>query len=287
MNPYFEGIAARVVGEYVPISVATAIAIENACGINPETRLKKNPIEGVDQFHINIRTLFRNFMGALDTATLRGVPPVFIAPVIIEEMDYIESIVRDYSSGGTKVVFYFSNYKNLEWKYPKAVIRRDNTDKQKAYRVTMNDTMATLFDTVPERIKGYDLKLGDKDTHLAHALMLTNYAYDLLSYREFRDLKLIESHTGAVKERAQWYTKYHNGKELVMIPFREDLIQVFGDSETFVPMDLKLRKLIIDLAVTNRWGPLTTMSKIKDNLRQLKQTNGYATAIVESLLVGP
>src|SRR5437764_14048677 len=114
MNPYFEGIAARAVGEFLPISVATAIAVETACGINPGNRPKRLPIEGVDQFHINIRTLFRNFMGALDTPTLRGVMPVFIAPVIVEEMDTIESVIRDYSKGNAKVVFYFSNYKNLE-----------------------------------------------------------------------------------------------------------------------------------------------------------------------------
>jgi hypothetical protein len=285
MNPYSEGIALRAVGEVLPISIATAIAIETACGISKDNLVNRASVLDVDEVWINIRTLHRNFMGSLDTDTLKGVPPVFIAPVLVQEMDLIDQVIREYSKGGAKAVFYFSNYKDLKQKYPRATVRKDNTDKQKSARATMNDTMAMLFQMVPERIKGYDLKVGDTDSHKVKALMLTHIAFDLLSFRTFKDLSLIESHTGALKQRAQWYTKYANGKELAMIPFREDLIQVFGDSELFQPMDIKLRKELIDVATKNRWGPLTTKDKITHNLKEMP--NQFAAEIVRSVLIGP
>lgn len=285
MNPYSEGIATRATSTVFPLSVATGLAIESACGVHPDIQVNSAPILKVDQLWVNCRTLFRNFMGALHPDVAKAIVPVFIAQTLIEEMGYIESIIREYSKGRTKVVFYLSNYKDIERKYPNARVRGDTTDKQKVYRATLNDTLGNLLEMVPERIRGYDLKIGGNDTHTAHAMILTHHAFDLLSHREFKSLVLLESHTGKIKERAQWYTKYQNGKDLARMPFREDLIQVFGDSETFAPMDIKLRKELIDLAEKHRWNATTTTDKIRANLKEMP--NQFAAEIVRSLLVSP
>lgn len=283
MNQYSEGVASRAVSERFPLSIATGLAIEAACGIHPDFQVKAAPILTIGELWVNTRTLFRNFLGALDNETAVGIMPVFIAQSILEEMDTIEDAINHFSNGRTKVIFYYSNYKDMERKYPNARVRGDTTDKQKFYRATMNATTENLLQMASERIQGYDLKIGDEKSQNVDAMILTNYAYDLLSYKKFKSLVLLESHTGKIKERAQWASKYQNGKDLVMMPFREDLLQVFGDSETFAPMDIKLRKSLIDLAVAKRWSATTTTDKIRANLKEMP--NQYAAEMVRAVLV--
>ncbi len=282
MIPFSRGIADRAVGEQFPLSIATELAIESACGTHPDLKVRSAPILEFDEFWVNLRTIFRNFMGALDPDVARGVMPVHIAGALMEEMDIIELAIGNYSNGRCKVVFYLSNYKDMERHYRHARVRGDSTDKQKSYRATMNSTMENLLEMIPERIRGSDLHIGDKTTHNTVALILTNYAFDLLSNRSFKDLVLLESHTGHIKERAQWYTKYQNGKELSMMPFREDLLQVFGDSETFSPMDIKLRKSLIEIAVLKRWSATTTTDKIRASLKEMP--NQFAAELVRQVL---
>ena len=282
MIPFSQGIADRAVGEQFPLSIATELAIESACGIHPEIKVRSAPILEFGEFWVNCRTLFRNFMGALEPDVARGVLPVHIAQTLITEMDTIEHAIEHYSSGRCKVVFYLSNYKDMERHYRHARVRADNTDKQKSYRATMNSTMENLLQMIPERIRGFDLHIGGREQHNTVALILTNYAFDLVSHDKFKDLVLLESHTGNIKERAQWYTKYHNGKELSMMPFREDLLQIFGDSETFAPLDIKLRKSLIDIAVTKRWSATTTTDKIRSNIKEMP--NQFAAGLVRQVM---
>ena len=73
-----------------------------------------------------------------------------------------------------------------------------------------------------------------------------------------------------VKKREQWYTKYNDGKELAMIPFREDLIQFFGDKESIVPYLKKTRTAIIEIADKYNWTQATTLDKINYSINQSK-----------------
>lgn len=281
-NPFFPGIAARAVGEQFPLSIATELAMESVCGTHPDLPVAVATILKTDQLWVNVRTLFRNFYEALDKETAQAIVPVAIANALLEEMDTIDSIVRQYSKGRAKVVFYFSNYKGLNSRYRQAKIREDRTPKQEAYTKLVNDTVDNLIKIAPDAFKGFDLRIGDKTSHDANTVILTNYAYDLISYREFKELALLESHTGAIKHRSQWYTKYQNGKDLPMMPFREDLLQVFGDSQTFHPLDIKIRKELIDLAILKKWSATTTTDKILSNLREMK--NQFAAEILRTII---
>lgn len=282
MSDFFPGVGERAVGEQFPLSIATELAIESACGTHPEIPVNVAPILNVDQLWVNVRTLIRNFMGALDKDTARAIVPVIVAQSIVEEMDTIESVIAQYSNRRTKVVFYFSNYKGLEQRYPNAKIRGDTTAIQKAKTEMVKGVVGNLLKMIPDKIVGFDLRIGNASTHNANTMILTHYAYDLISHREFKDLVLLESHTGSIKGKAQWYTKYYNGKELAMMPFREDLLQVFGDSETFAPLDIKLRKELIELATEKRWSATTTTDKIKANLREMK--NQFAAEMLRAII---
>lgn len=262
-------IAERAIGGY-PLSIATSLALESACGVHPEIPVEKPPILDYQELWINLRTLFRNFMGALSKDGANSVIPPHIAEALSGEMETIESIIGDVTRHRVKVVFYYSNYANLEIKYRHATVRRDNTDKQKEYTLLHNRTMKLLLEAHQHSdspVLVFDLKLKPKD-HV-RAMILTHYAYDLVAYKEFAKLALVESHTGAIKERAQWYTKYYQGRELSMIPFREDFLQVFGDNETFRPGDPSLRKELIAIATKNRWSAITTKDKIIYGINQM------------------
>jgi hypothetical protein len=276
---FAEAIAQRTVGQY-PISIATSLALESACGIHPEIKVASPPILKYEQLWVNVRTLFRNFLGALDKTAVKGVQAPEIAETLAGEMDYIRSIVQDVTGGRCQVVFYVSNYNGLDRRFKHAVLRMDSTDRQKEYTLIQKQTIERLLKTNPE-IKGFELKI--KPTHPVRAMIITHYAYDLSAHDEFTKLVLVESHTGAIKEFAQWYTKYYDGKELSMIPFREDFLQIFGDAETFRPFDPKLRKELIAIATKYNWTAVTTKAKILYGVDTLQ--NPFYKATVRDMLL--
>jgi hypothetical protein len=275
----FAGIAARAVGQY-PLSIATSLAIESTNGVHPDIVVEKPPILEYPEIWINIRTLFRNLMGSFDKDTAGGVVPPELMSTLVEEMDTIASIIRDSANGRTNVIFYYSNYKDIDKKYHHAVFIEDRTDRQKQYTLIHNQTMKLLLKQHANDIRIFDLKLHSE--YLAKALILTHYPYDLLSHKSFGQLDLLESHTGAIKGRALYYTKYHEGKTLSRIPFREDLIQVFGDSVIFKPYDIKVRKEVIEIAEKYKWNQVVTFEKLKYGIEQIK--NPYAKEVLLSII---
>jgi hypothetical protein len=118
-----------------------------------------------------------------------------------------------------------------------------------------------------DAIKFYECDL--KPETKSDSLILTNYAYDLLSYKHFNKLDLLESHTGVLKPKSMWYTKLLNGKDLNRIPFNSLSIQVFGDKETFSGMPHKVKSLILELAEKYQWTQVTSKDRIYYSLDRL------------------
>lgn len=276
-------LATRAIGQF-PISVATSLALEGVFGIHPDLPKPTSlPIYKYPELWINVRTLFRNLLGALDKNDQKAAMPERLAEEILLEMDTIDNVVASYSKNRTRVIYYFSNYRNIETKYKHAVPRLDNTDAQKLYTALQNNTMEFLLrdSQVTKRIIGYDLKITNDKPSVA--LFLTHYAFDLLSSKYFSKLSLLESHTGKIKEKSTFYSKYYNGKDLANIPFREDFLTIFGDSNHFRPMALKLREEIIQVANQYAWTHLTTLDKIKYSINSIK--NPYAKDLIRDILI--
>jgi hypothetical protein len=68
-----------------------------------------------------------------------------------------------------------------------------------------------------------------------------------------------------------------------MMPFREDLIQVFGDAETFKPMEIALRKALIAIATKKNWSNITSRESIERGISELQ--NPDHKALMKSILV--
>lgn len=258
-------IAERIVGAY-PLSIATSLAIESANGVHPEIQVDRPPILSYPFLYVNIRTLIRNMVGSLDRNAVSSLVPAEITDTVAGEMEMLVSIVREVAPR-TQVVFYLSQYANIKDHYKFGTLRVDTTPKQHDYTNLVNIALQDLIHTVGDQIQMFELKLTP--VHTPRALILTHYAFDLLSYPAFSRLTLLESHTGTLKERAQWYSKYHEGRQLSMIPFRDDFIQVFGDSEIFRPADIRLRRELIDVATKYHWSAITTRDKIAYGIGQM------------------
>lgn len=277
-------LASREVGQYL-LSIATSLAIESMAGTHPDQPTHQASFEQFDEFWINLRTLYRNLIGSVHREQIRLLTPGGVAEALQTELRQIQEIVGQLSQGRTQVVAYGSNYQDLQTYYPHALLRTDTTPKQIEHAEFRDETLGKLTAAM-ERDGDVELHLFTrtiKPPRAGKALILTHCAFDLLSYKNFSDLTLLESHTGNVKERSQWYTKYSGGNRLTPMPWNAGLLQIFGDSETFRPMSMKLKNAVVEMAERCSWSSLTTQAKIKFNIEQ-NTVNPWAKEVLLQIL---
>lgn len=281
-----------------PLSVGTSLAFESifqteSPSIDPMRVIPQQiNISNYAEFWINISTLFRNMMGSLSKEDSLRVNSTDLKDALINEMDTIQSLLLNEGGGSCKPIFYVCEYQALQSKQSKYfVLRQDSTLKQKINRALHDQAIKLLLAELGESdsLRVYDSDLSTLVKRVAgvvqtrtSALILTHIAYDLTSHGQFTKLDLIESHTGVLKSRNQWYTKYLDGGTLSNIPFLKGLLPVFGDKETFRPLDIKARQDVIDLAKQFKWNPTTTREKVLLNISFMK--NPYLVAILKQLI---
>ena len=222
-------MSSRTIGQF-PLSIATSLAMEAAFGIYPDRPETKEPILKYDTLWVNVRTIFRNIMGSLEKEFADRVTPPMLANTLNEEMMFINDVIKERANNATTVVFYYSNYIDIEKHFKHGVVRMDNTPKQKEYTAL----------------------------------------HDLLSDHIFKKLTLLESHTGHFKEKSQWNSKFSGDTKLLnQIPFNSCFIRIFGDDTTFRPFTIKTRNDIIEIAKKYNWSSVSTKDKIRYGIQQL------------------
>lgn len=272
------------------LSIGTSLSFESLfpgtqAPYDPERPIpNKVELNDYNELWINLFTLFRNIVGAVPTVRVAALTPDDVGYVMGEEVELIQDLVKMYTSGSVKVVFYSSSYQDLKKHFKHASVRTDNTEKQRQMTDLLTGSINAFYklQTKRDTLKHFKLYLEPISAMDKKVLLLSNYAFDLLSYKKFMKMDLLESHTGVLKGRAKWHTKYSDGKNLVRMPFNEMLLQVFGDSQTFYPMDKNLRKDVIELAETSQWNPLTTDERIRFTVGNLK--NPYYASILKEMI---
>lgn len=254
-------------------SIGTSLALESALNIHDDIRHQKMPLLEFEELWINIKTLFRNLYGAVAREYHDILNGHDVAKELIAEMEIIKDICRN-DAQSIKPIFYVCDYSGLENTTSETLMRMDNTPLQKAQTELLRDTLNYLSSYFQNQDQGTEiLKFKNKITMLHNkpsALMLSHYAYDLTSWREFRKLILLESHTGALKGMTQWYTKYYNGRDMVNIPFRLDLLTLLGDQTLFRNKTSAVKREILRMAVDDKWSSITTASKIRAGAKEIK-----------------
>ena len=276
-------IAHRELGQF-PLSIATSLAFEGAIGIYPERDPTPNVLPDYSELWVNLRTLFRNLMGSLQVETRNAITAGSAAQTLMEEIGHLDALVSEKTNGGCKIVYYVSNYDGVRKKFPHAISREPKTDRQRIYAAIQTQTIQALLKMLGHAgardVRVFPLYLSNPKPK--KTLILTHYAFDLLSDKEFAELDLLESHTGVIKPKSQWYTKMQDGKELPMIPFREVFLQVFGDSELFHPWPIKTRKEIIEMAKGAGWTQITSDTRVRYHIDMLK--NPYLKTTLKEMM---
>ena len=261
-----------------PFSTGTSLAFESLFegkneSIDPERQIpQKVNITDYNELWINVGCLFRNLYTAIPRDRVQDTVSRDCVDALADEMSQIHELVNEESQGKTRVIYYICSYRGLEQEFKGAVRRTPNTDKQKFYQKLMDETLNRLVRRVKETqellIREFNVTFYPDER--IKALIITHYAVDLLSAKRFRSLDLLESHTGVLKKFNTWYTKYYNGKELMMIPFNEYLIKFFGDNDLIVPFHFKVRRVIQEVAEQHKWNYATSMSKVRADIGTIK-----------------
>lgn len=273
--------AERDVGQF-PLSIGTSLALEGSLGIHPDRPVGNRTLYDYQTLWVNVKTAFRNYYRAIDKDSVTLISKEELIEQFHLELHQIVNVVDSQTNGAMKVVFFVSDYHGLEKKYTHAVMRVDSTENQKLFTKTMKTVISNILASEPDLIQTFQRKIEKQG--LGKGLMLTSYAYDLTSAKAFSNLALLESNTGAIKERNLWYTKYYNGKELSMIPFREDFLPIFGDSELFRPIGMAYRKNLIDIGKKYNWNFSTTREKIIYGIDSLKDK--FLAATLKRFITG-
>jgi hypothetical protein len=256
-------LSSRELGQ-IPISIGTSLALEGAFGILEDNHNPKPIIHSVDVLYVNIRTLIRNMVGAIDTEQLHAVFPEDLAYILVNELTTIEQAVALVSKGRVKVQPYLCNYRDLPRKFQYAILKNANTELQRYAALREENTVVEFKKLLHEHP---NIRPIETDMELPpdarKVLLLSNYVVDLLQRYKFAAITLLESHTGATKPPAMWHTKLTKGKELEHIPFDRMTLQFFGDNgNLFTGFPIKYRRIMLDIAQKNRWHAMTTKDYI-------------------------
>lgn len=258
--------SARDMGEQLPLSIGTSVAIE---AIIKEER--NNPI-----LLINLRTIYRNLVGSLPDHLKDMCLAGDLATVMVQEM----ATIRGAMPPQTKVVFYLPSYASVKRKFPDAVIREPRTPKQISYYKVKESTLKLI----EKEAKALGVEICDMAPPRAEGrcLIISHYPVDLLAKSQYIELILVESHTGVFKRANEWNTKL-NTDDYFVLPFNQMTLQVFGDSNgLFRPMDRKIKKTVVDIAKQYLWNSMTTIDKIRYSLTSMR--DHYASEYLKKLL---
>ena len=200
---------------------------------------------------VNVKTLFRNYYEAIGKDNIPAVGITDLIDAFRQELDTYMDITAEQGNHKFKTILFCPDYIGLERRFPHAILRTDSTTNQVLFSKTLAMVLGQIIKNEKELIKLYPTRITDAQP--TNTLMLTHFPYDLTT-SAFTSLSLLESHTGAIKDKSRWYTKFYNGKELAMIPFNEGFLSIFGDNQLFRPIGAAYRNNLIELGKKYNWS---------------------------------
>lgn len=239
-----------------PLSIGTGLALETLFNpikevVDPSRVVpKKADLSLYTDYVFNMSTILRNFLSAVPYKDLVTVPKQTVLNTFLDEVEFLTHF---FGMNSLKVNFYVHTYDYPKKTYPDK-LRLASSDQQKYLQELTDFCLMGLrkHDDVQHFTK--DVSYGNESS----ALIVTHVPWDLLSYGKFRRLDLLESHTGLVKTRKDWNTKYFKipDKDMSFLPFFEFLLTTFGDHVMFRPAPLKERLEVYEAMVKKKVHPL-------------------------------
>jgi hypothetical protein len=257
-------------GQYA-VSIGTSLAFETLFGINENVKpTNPLPYTQYDNLFVNIRTLVRNLHGAVQKELRTTWTAQHYLKKVLEEIRDIPVIISDQSHEKLSVVYYVCTFNTLQREYPLAKLREPKpTNLYENIEYYVVDQIIRLAKQGKLNIMVCDVKVPIPDER---NIILTHFPVDLVPHANARNLDLLESHTGTIKNRHRWFTKLkgRTGNEgMERIPFSRKTIQIFGDGRTFAGLPPKAKQEILDFSVASRWNQTTTDRLIDAQMNRL------------------
>ena len=250
-----------------PIGIGSGLALESMFDAtieryDPEREIPNKVNLKEYKYHIwNIITIIRNLIYSVEEKNKIDVlKSKYITDAVHEE---IENLVSLYSLCDITPVIFLSNF-------DKAYTAL-NVGKQVELTKPMIEN--TAIHNFVKKLK-LDTNLNIiKDTHTipkldGKVLITTNLACDLLNTHN--KMVLLESNTGKLKTKYEFYTKYHAiGKRILdMLPMVEEVLYILGDTQMVTPLKLSDRLELFQLAVDKHWTTRTSRDKVVSDMKQ-------------------
>jgi hypothetical protein len=243
----------RIVGEKLPLSIATAIPFEEVI-----TNDQKKP----DVLILSVRTLLRNFLGSVPKDVVPSVRDVVAE--FNDEIDLIESYCK---MQRVTLLLYSTDYSKITNRFPKA-IRPDTWDK----KIELNGWYDVIMKHGNIQSTLLDVSVNLPSRPIAKEYIMTSFAIDLLVIGANAGTRLLESHTGAIKQKFEWITKLTDNKQYHGLPFNTLTYQLLGDkSYTNKGASVKLRKVLLEVANKRKLKPYSSLFACKTALQNERQ----------------
>lgn len=256
------------------LSISTGMALETlfeptqAVYDVERTSPQRVPLSRYTNAWFNIDTLIRNIMNATtfndendrfkSTVSITAVRSDAVAEALIQEVELIQSLFMTEGSARITPTFYVTDYASFySGKDPENYqYRLATTEKQKLW---FNTFYAARAKAIQAGLQVEQFRNELNPPRGQKAVILSHVALDLLSYTKFADLELLESHTGKIKTRREWNSKYQSlGQEkFENFPWSKPLLCWLGDKYVLKPLSITIRKKILAVAQERRWTPLT------------------------------
>lgn len=254
-----EKLASRTMSGF-PVSIGTGLALETIFepiqSVYDETRVVPDRIDldTYNNYIFNVSTLLRNIINSVHSGDIFLIPKKDILDVLLDEIAWLTEF---FHIEGLTINFYVNNYAFVKLTYDKeGILRKPTTDKQ----IAIDNIFKYCLDYISKQDDVTQFSNSIHYNREDQALIFTHVPWDLLSYSKFVKLDLLESHTGLIKSRKLWNTKYYPipGHDMSFLPFMEKLLTTFGDHVMFKPAPIKERINLWSAMKRKNVNPLTT-----------------------------
>lgn len=230
-------------------------------------RIKSGDFQG---YFINISTLARNIISSFSIK----VNPVYILKskgfikTLVDEIEIISSLCVNMK---LPCVFYYHDYERILKVYnPENIIKFTQP-------IMLNREIYGVIKKILFLKETFNIQYLFNLTGLPRnkdkknkILLTTHIPLDLCHPDEFF---LLESHTGVIVTKENFYKKYNSigSREMSSFPMCESLLYLIGDKNLSMIKSSSIRFLLHDLAIEKKWNYLTSESKVKEVIRKHKE----------------
>ena len=257
-----------------PVAIGTGLALESMFDpvIDPydPDREIPNKVELKDyKYHIwNIYTIIRNLLHSV--AEKDKISLITDKNFTKELNQEIDTLVNLYNNTDLTVVIFIPDYDKVMDSFNKHKVSEFTKPMVELLAVRdylKNYTPDGLINTITG---GFNIPRME-----GNILLTTHLTVDLLN--QHNKITLLESNTGKVKSKYEWYTKYHpiGKRDLDTIPMVEEVLYILGDHNMVIPAPLTTRLELYQVAIDRRWTSKTTREKIVADLRSVGSLYPY------------